>query len=53
MLQIFQSVLLHRKDVGSWTKFGKQDETWAEFSTLEVTVCMPCTPAAIDQNGLT
>jgi hypothetical protein len=37
-----------------WTNFGWEDETWAEFSTLEaaarVTTC-PCVPTK--QNGLT
>ncbi len=28
------------RSAGAWTNFGQQDETWAEFSTLEVTICM-------------
>jgi hypothetical protein len=27
----------------SWTNFNLQDEPWAEFSTLEVAACKPCT----------
>ncbi len=29
--------------VTPWTKFSLQDEPWAEFSTLEVAACIPCT----------
>ncbi len=28
---------------GSWTNFSLQDEPWAEFTTLEVAACIPCT----------
>ena len=31
-----------QRDNTPWTNFSEQDETWAEFSTLEVAVCMPC-----------
>jgi len=33
-----------------WTNFSYQDETWAEFSTLEVAVCAPCSYVALEQN---
>jgi hypothetical protein len=26
-----------------WTNFSLQDKNWAEFSTLEVAACIPCT----------
>jgi hypothetical protein len=39
--------------VQAWTNFSKQDETWTEFSTLEVAACVLCTCAAVKQNGLT
>jgi hypothetical protein len=27
----------------AWTNFSLQDEPWAEFSTLKVAACIPCT----------
>ena len=27
----------------SWTNFSLQDEPWAEFTTLDVAACIPCT----------
>ncbi len=29
--------------VVAWTNFSLQDKPWAEFSTLEVAACIPCT----------
>ncbi len=29
--------------VKSWTNFSLHDKPWAEFSTLEVAACIPCT----------
>ncbi len=37
----------------SLTNFSKSGKTWAEFSTLEVAVCMSCTRVAIKQNDPT
>jgi hypothetical protein len=28
--------------INAWTNFSYQDETWAEFSIIEVTNCMLC-----------
>jgi hypothetical protein len=36
----------------SWTNFSQQDKAWAEFSTLEVAVCMSHTHDAMKQNCL-
>jgi hypothetical protein len=36
----------------AWTNFTQQDLNRAEFSTLEVAACMPCTFRAVKQNGL-
>jgi hypothetical protein len=36
----------------AWTNFSQQDETWAEFSTLEGAVCMPCSYITMIQNCL-
>jgi len=40
-------------DVVQWTKFSQQDKTWAEFSTLDVAVCMPSGYTTLKQNCLT
>jgi hypothetical protein len=37
----------------AWTNFSLQDETWAEFSTLEAAVCMPYSYLSLKQNSLT
>jgi hypothetical protein len=37
----------------AWTNLSYQDQTWAEFSTLEVVACVFCAWAAIKHNGLT
>ncbi len=38
----------------AWTNFSLQDESWAEFSTLEVAaVCIPCTYCRVLQYNLT
>jgi hypothetical protein len=36
-----------------WTNFSYQDKTWAESSTLDVTMCMSCTYHCVYQYGLT
>ncbi len=37
----------------SWSGFSWQDKTRAEFSTLKVAECIPCTYVALKQNCLT
>jgi hypothetical protein len=32
-----------QRSIRAWTNFSLQDEPWAEFSTLEVAACIPCT----------
>ncbi len=36
-----------------WTNFSLQDKPWAEFSTLEVAACIPCTYCQVKQYNLT
>ncbi len=36
-----------------WTNFSSQDSPWAEFSTLEVAACIPCTYCPVLQYNLT
>ncbi len=36
-----------------WTNFSKQDNPWADFSTLEVAASLPCTYSTVLQNDLT
>ncbi len=35
-----------------WTNFSKQDKTWAEFSTLEMSICMLQIYGVIESNCL-
>jgi len=37
----------------TWTNVSCQDKCWAEFSTLEVAACMPCTYCTVQQYDLT
>jgi hypothetical protein len=39
--------------IESTTEFSQQQNTLTEFSTLDVTACMPCTYRAVYQYGLT
>jgi hypothetical protein len=41
------------KRIDTWTNFSLQDKPWAEFSTLEVAVCIPCTYCPVQQYNLT
>jgi hypothetical protein len=59
----WQKKLWLLKDAGAYTRTGAtiwwlaepdlNDETWAEFSTLDVAACMPQTNAAMKQHGPT
>jgi hypothetical protein len=58
MKQVKKSVQLNGQSqtcfyAGSLTNFSQQDKTWAEFSTLEVAICMLQIYGAIESNCLT
>jgi hypothetical protein len=50
---LLSSLMVEQGSAKAGTNFSHEDSTWAEFSTLEVTVCIACTNVAIEQNCLT
>ncbi len=49
LLQASNRSAMNFKYNNPWTNFSRQDKTWAEFSTLDMVVCVPCTCCTVKQ----